>query len=270
MLKQRVRTDDNTNVGAQQEYCGRGRNSNSSIDNPNSAKSTAISCPSEEKLRVPCYCEENVWRLAYRRLFGSTTETTETTKDASIIIDKENEQFYVVFVSNDERCCPMNNQRASKKPNELCFWDYHVILIQCSKLNVKKKSIIFSQVLDMDSRLSYPCTLDDYLNGTFKLDFIDNKASKKYSPKFRVVRAELFLPHFYSDRMHMYNDGKWSSPPPTYDCILTDLRTKKMTNTDSLSNLNEYISMSGGKGKESSVMGEVMSLAELRAKFEVP
>lgn len=264
MLKQRT---DNARVGDNTV-----KNSTNVIENPNSAKSTAISCPSERELRIPCYCEENVWRLAYRRIFGPPT----VSKSPIVNPDKENEQYYVVFVSNDERCCPMLNQRASKRPDEPCFWDYHVILIHCSKQNDitkgtkgKKSSVnaVFAQVLDMDTRLSYPCTLNEYLNGTFKIDFVDGKASRKFSPKFRVVRAEMFLQNFYSDRMHMFQNGKWSSPPPTYDCILTDLRKMKLSKDGSMSNLNDYISMSGGKGKESSVMGEVLTLAELRSKF---
>ena len=37
---------------------------------PRTAAETALSCASDRDLRVPCYCEENVWRLAHRRLRG--------------------------------------------------------------------------------------------------------------------------------------------------------------------------------------------------------
>jgi hypothetical protein len=69
---------------------------------PNSASSTAISCVSEKDLRTACYCEENIWRLAYRRLRGSREET-ERRNDRTSLGGKENEEYYVVFVSNKER-----------------------------------------------------------------------------------------------------------------------------------------------------------------------
>ncbi len=59
----------------------------------NSAGATALSCSSEAKLRCPCYCEENVWRLAYRRLNGAAGANT----------DKENDEYHVVFISNPEK-----------------------------------------------------------------------------------------------------------------------------------------------------------------------
>jgi len=314
MLKQRSGSQANiinNNVGTNQ------------LDTPTSARATAISCPSEQDLRVPCYCEENVWRLAYRRIFGppspssspssssssssppfSLSSSLSTDSDTLTAVDKENEQYYVVFISNDVKCCPMLNQRASKNPNEPCFWDYHVVLIQSHSLSSpsttspststsstspspSSSSAAQTHVLDMDSRLPYPCPLDEYLNETFRLDFIDVDATKKYSPKFRVVRAELFLQYFSSDRMHMFQDGQWSSPPPSYDCIIADLQkmelsmnmnmnmnatttTTTTTTTGSMStsmsNLNDYIDMKV-KNKEPASMGEVMTMSELLAKF---
>lgn len=228
-------------------------------DDPNSAEATAISCRSEKALRVPNYCEENVWRLAYRRLYGNGKNNNE--------VDKENEQYYVVFVSNDDRCCPMFNQRASESADSACVWDYHVILIQSSQATGSRgKKEVTAQVLDMDSRLSFPSSLDNYLNRTFQEDLIEKTTKKKFPPKFRVVRAELYLRNFYSDRMHMFHEGKWYAEPPKYNCILTDAKTMKKKK-GIMSNLNDYISMSGGKGKESSVMGEVLTLKELRSKF---
>lgn len=244
--------------GSQSNIGNNAERSNQQRETPTSAQASAISCPSELGLRVPCYCEENVWRLAHRRLFGPTTITNTSTTDSDITVDKENEQYYVVFISNSIKCCPMFHQRASQNVDEPCFWDYHVILIHSS-------SSSFTQVLDMDSRLDYPCTLDEYIQNTFQYDFIDNNAARKYSPMFRVIRAESFLRHFSSNRMHMFQDGKWSSPPPNYDCILADEHKNKK---GSVSNLNDYIQMNGnGIGKDSSIMGDVVTLKEFRARF---
>jgi len=64
--------------------------------NKNSAGATARSCIKEKNLRAPCYCEENVWRLAYHRTMGDLG-------GGEINNSKENEEYYVVFVSNEER-----------------------------------------------------------------------------------------------------------------------------------------------------------------------
>ena len=39
----------------------------------------------------------------------------------------------------------------------------------------------------------------------------------------RVVPGKSYLKHFYSDRMHMYSEGKWNSPPPSYMPIMNGL-----------------------------------------------
>jgi hypothetical protein len=74
-------------------------NSNA-LDSVNSAGAKAMKCSSEKKIRTPSYCEENVWRLAYRRLKGSAADTGVTSSG------KENEEYYVVFISNDGRLVP--------------------------------------------------------------------------------------------------------------------------------------------------------------------
>ena len=253
MLRQR----SSTGIVISNHSDNNGKSNGNQLDNPRSAKASALSCQSDQDLRVPCYCEENVWRLAYRRVYG---------RSAINNIDKENEQYHVVFISNDDKCCPMLHQKASKYEDDICFWDYHVILLQSVSVSGKNKKS--THVLDMDSRLPYSCPLDEYLNESFKLDFglLDNETSQKYSPKFRVVRAELYLQNFYSDRMHMFVNGEWSSPPPKYDCIITD--EGLMNKTGSMSNLKDYINMVSTKGKDSSpMMGDVMNLDELRAKF---
>ena len=80
-------------------------NENSNIENDgvNSAGKTARTCSSELKLRTSCYCEENVWRLAYRRLKGPLEQSGKDDDTASSMGGKENEEYYVVFISNDGR-----------------------------------------------------------------------------------------------------------------------------------------------------------------------
>ena len=95
------------------------------------AESTAIlpSITSDHDLRVSCYCEENAWRLVYRHLHYQKQQTTNSSNNCN---------YFVVFVSNDKRCCPYFNQRAKPKPTstddistmDYVCWDYHVIVIR--------------------------------------------------------------------------------------------------------------------------------------------
>lgn len=172
------------------------------MDHPsfNEVAQSALDAPSDEGLRVPCYCEENVYRLVARKLTQLESETSSVTGIS----------YFVVFVSNESQCVPMFHQLASKTPTSVCLWDYHVIVIQVHG------SDDGAQILDIDSRLPYPCPLELYLHCTFPEDVPPN-----YAPLFRVVRAEAYLKHFSSDRSHMRNvDGTWSASPPTYACIL--------------------------------------------------
>jgi hypothetical protein len=241
-------------------------NSSNSHESANSAGATARKCSSEKKLRSSCYCEENVWRLAYRRLKGSLTESDKSNSG------KENEEYYAVFISNEGRCCPMLNQLASDHPMKPCFWDYHVILIQSSKMVKRGRSVVHADVLDMDSYLPYPCALKDYLDGTFKINYSDEDEQKCYAPMFRVVRAENYLRHFYSDRMHMRKeDGSWMAEPPAYDCITTS--NMKKNKRGYLSNLDDYIAVSNDKSSKekcTSLLGDVYTLEQLRSKFCLP
>lgn len=236
---------------------------NNPFNEPNSAEMTARLCPSESKLRVPCFCEENVWRLAHRRLYRPLIgeDYNDEQCNDGITTGKENEEYYVTFISNEKRCCPMMNQQASESPSTPCFWDYHVILIQCTK----GRKITDAKVLDLDSRLPYSCSLQQYLDGTFgDLSFQDDIVGAKYAPIFRVIRAEMYLRHFYSDRRHMLkSDGAWAATPPKYDCMTTS--DMVMNENGCQSNLDEYISMCQHKGDK--IFGEVFTLDQLQSKF---
>ena len=59
------------------------------------AEESALNAPSDEALRVPYYCEENVWRLLYRKKH-----------------ECPDDRFWVVFISNTikVRKCSMNEK----------------------------------------------------------------------------------------------------------------------------------------------------------------
>jgi hypothetical protein len=160
--------------------------------NSKSAAETAHTAATASCLRVPFYCEENVWRLAYKQSH-----------------EQPDDKFFVVFISNAVQSVPMYHQLASTDPNQPCCWDYHVILL------CRTSSDSHVRVCDLDSRLPPNCPLEHYLKRSFAL-----KNHDELQPVFRVISAPLYLAHFASDRSHMYCNGKWNAPPPPYDCIL--------------------------------------------------
>mmetsp|Transcript_27613 Transcript_27613/g.40773 ORF Transcript_27613/g.40773 Transcript_27613/m.40773 type:complete len:224 (+) Transcript_27613:112-783(+) len=177
----------------------------------NEATQSAIEAPSDHSLRVPCYCEENVYRLAARKLQAKAHAAS----------------YYVIFISNEAQCIPMYYQLAGKTPSTACFWDYHVLLLQVNDT---------PKILDIDSHLPYPCPLDTYIYNSFPSP---GETPKEYAPLFRVVNAMTFLQQFCSDRRHMLKDGSWSAKPPTYSCIRVR-RERNNVSTEDIFNLDSY------------------------------
>ncbi|OEU10525.1 hypothetical protein FRACYDRAFT_193868 [Fragilariopsis cylindrus CCMP1102] len=196
------------------------------------AAKSAIEASSDKSLRVPCYCEENVWRLAYRKIhqqekkkkqqqekkqkrqqkkkkITTAAATTTTTTTSSF-------QYHVVFISNPKGCAPLFQQLAASDRDSAVFWDYHDVTEGTTTTTVLTKNTL---VWDIDSYLPFPCHLEDYIEMVFpnNLDW-----PKEYAPYFRVIDASIYLRHFSSDRSHMYNSdtNTWNALPPSYDCIL--------------------------------------------------
>jgi N-terminal glutamine amidase len=164
----------------------------SNINHLQPAATSAVSAPDEESLRVPFYCEENVWRLLYRKLFAS--------KDTSAA------EWYAVFISNPRQSVVMYHQRAAVT-DHVC-WDYHVVAMAVTE----NEALVY----DVDSHLPFPCALDWYVQQSFPDD-----VPATYAPLFRVVPALQYLQHFASDRRHMYSmvTRQFQAPPPCYACI---------------------------------------------------
>ena len=204
----------------------------------NTAAATALTAPSDLTLRVPCYCEENVWRLAYRKLQQQDKNTKK--------------RYHVVFVSNANKCVCFFYQKASGNPMKPVLWDYHVLLIE--EETIRNHDVVVS-VLDVDSYLPYPCPLSHYVQYSFPQD--KNVAA---APQFRVLEATQFLQVFASDRMHMWNEAKqeWLATPPTYDCITNDDNNKS-------SNLSTFINMQ--ENLDHPQYGQVLNLPQLLQRF---
>ncbi|XP_067323408.1 protein N-terminal glutamine amidohydrolase [Anolis sagrei] len=183
-----------------------------------------------------CYCEENVWKLCE-------------------YIQRQNqyplEEFYAVFISNDRRMVPLWKQQAGCG-GEPVIWDYHVILLHVASGD---QNFIY----DLDTVLPFPCPFDTYIEEAFKSDSIINPG---YRRKVRLIRADVYLKTFASDRSHMKDaSGNWLKPPPLYPCIET---------ADFKMNLDSFISMNPDVG-----WGSVFSLPDFvqafgRTDFEHP
>jgi hypothetical protein len=154
---------------------------------------TALQATNDQDLRVPYYCEENVWRLTYRK-----------------VREQPEDHFFVVIISNSIKSVPMFQQRANSDPSTALCWDYHVILL-CARTS--QQDVV---VYDIDTILPYHSPLQDYLRHSFPYEW-----PYPYAPMFRLVPAKLYLRCFASDRMHMFNaeEQKWNAPCPSYDCI---------------------------------------------------
>ncbi|GFR81341.1 protein N-terminal glutamine amidohydrolase [Elysia marginata] len=178
-----------------------------------------------------CYCEENVWKLA--AFVKENCSLGELSK------------CYCVFISNKSKKIPLWQQKASRDSDGLVVWDYHVIFVYQEGL----KSLVF----DLDTKLSFPCTMREYATACIG----DEKTLKQqYKRMFRVIPVAEFLSTFASDRSHMINEkGEWLSPPPKYPPISC---------SDSTNNIEEFISMS-----EDFKHGKVLHLSAFLEMFKV-
>jgi N-terminal glutamine amidase len=217
----------------------------------------AVAC--DHDLRHPYYCEENVWRLAHRKLrppcgttgsssSGAATTTAPASSARRSATPPDEELFRVVFISNRRKAVPMLFQRASRAPESIaCCWDYHVVLlgIQSSSPPTTRRRTRTQDTADEgDDGATIVGRFGSSSNNNKKVvmvydvdttltpypialsDYLDatfgggNRRSGD-EPLFRVVPASVYLKHFASDRRHMYNaaTGTWTAPPPPYQCI---------------------------------------------------
>ncbi|XP_039377191.1 protein N-terminal glutamine amidohydrolase isoform X3 [Mauremys reevesii] len=96
--------------------------------------------------------------------------------------------------------------------DEPVVWDYHVILLHVASGD---QNFIY----DLDTVLPFPCPFDTYIEEAFKSDDILLPGFRR---KIRLIRADLYLKTFASDRSHMKDaSGHWQKPPPFYPCIET-------------------------------------------------
>ena len=147
------------------------------------------------------FCEENIWHLCQNKEFAKL-------------------QKFVLFISNIEKKCPFWFQKSNSK-HEPIWWDYHVTLA----VNLSSWYIY-----DLDTTLSFPVELENYVFYTFKGL---SRVGKDYFPNFKIIDAERYAKEFYSDRSHMKDkNGNWIADPPTWPLIVNS----KELNIDDLFN----------------------------------
>ena len=222
-----------------------------------SASITALSASADSELRVPCFCEENVWRLAYRKLHSAASAGNSQAASS---------KYFAVFISNPSKCVCFFHQLANPNPLTPVFWDYHVLLFE--QQQQRQSANHTTLVWDIDSYLPYPCPLADYLDNAFPALPTNQERDdgglvahelEQIAPCFRVVPAETFLTHFSCDRSHMWDatKKKWRAPPPTYPAILP--------NGNQENNLMTYINMT--TNQNDAIYGSVLNRQQLEARF---
>uniref|UniRef100_A0A8C5RKS5 Protein N-terminal glutamine amidohydrolase n=1 Tax=Laticauda laticaudata TaxID=8630 RepID=A0A8C5RKS5_LATLA len=174
------------------------------------------------------YSEENIWKLC---------EHIRNKNQYPL------EEFYAVFISNDRKMIPLWKQQAGCEDQPV-IWDYHVVLLHVSNGD---QNFIY----DLDTVLPFPCPFGTYIEEAFKSDSIINTEFRR---KVRLVRADMYLKTFASDRSHMKDaSGNWLKTPPLYPCIET---------ADCKMNLDDFISMKADAG-----WGFVLKLSDFVREF---
>ncbi|ETO23247.1 hypothetical protein RFI_13936, partial [Reticulomyxa filosa] len=138
---------------------------------------------------------------------------------------------------------PIWNSKSSSNSLNPIIWDYHVIGLYLHPSNWSE-----SVILDVDSRLSFPCKVGTFVEGSFQPQLVESQPiPKKWKHQFRCIPAQQYLNTFYSDRSHMLDlrdktKKTYLSTPPTYPCILLE----GMKNGTNL--MKEFVDMKNRNG----------------------
>jgi len=191
-----------------------------------SSRSTPPSIPSDN-VYTPYYCEENIYLLA--KSFSADPQVVGTW------------DVFILFISNHNKAVALWCQQKAHEPHLPVVWDYHVILILRPRnhlgQNVAESGVVplplpeekaHTWAYDFDTCLDLPCTLQEYLDWTFR------DVNPQYQSLFRVIPCEIYLNHFASDRSHMLTvkedeltsavkmsrvPDDYCVPPPVYEPI---------------------------------------------------
>lgn len=147
----------------------------------------------------PFYCDENAWWLCAEPALGDGPR-------------------HVVFIMAPRGACPLAAQKAVP-PGDLCWWDYHVVVLDAA-----------NRIWDLDTRLGCPVPGRDWLAGSFP--FVEQLPAD-LQPLFRLEQADTYRARFASDRSHMRStEGGWLHPPPPWPPIGEGMRLPDYRRTD--------------------------------------
>ncbi|EIW60754.1 uncharacterized protein TRAVEDRAFT_71054 [Trametes versicolor FP-101664 SS1] len=163
-----------------------------------------------DSVYTSCYCEENIYLLA--QAFTQLSDADSTADDRG----PWPWQIYVVFISNGGKTVALWSQ---KTPSGVVVWDYHVVLVLLPRTPLDPGSDgaptpesdsqgtaeRHAWVYDFDTTLPVPCSWIDYIAGTFPYAAARARScvDERFHSVFRVIRADVYLDHFASDRSHM-------------------------------------------------------------------
>ncbi|MCO5583343.1 hypothetical protein L7F22_037253 [Adiantum nelumboides] len=101
------------------------------------------------------------------------------------------------------RTTPSLPRRQSSIPTDYSILEtVYVPQSNTSSINFESEVSTYSWVYDLDSCLTIPTRLPQYLQATFKSD-IHSTVSAHFRPQFRIISAANYLAYFASDRSHM-------------------------------------------------------------------
>lgn len=98
-----------------------------------------------------------------------------------------------------------------------------------SSTTTTDKKPLQSWVYDLDSRITSPAPLAEYISSTFGLDNgLGANVNKRFRPLFRVIPGNTYFTRFGSDRSHMKkrksstdpSSFDWTSPRPSWDLLM--------------------------------------------------
>ncbi|MBX2841600.1 MAG: hypothetical protein KTR26_07495 [Flammeovirgaceae bacterium] len=146
------------------------------------------------------------------------------------------QQSFVLFISSPHEIFPIWNQDQSSGPEEVLFWDYHVIFLVYENQ---------WKILDFNTLLSFPENAKIYFNQSFRPEHVYHFI---YPPHFKFIETDTYLNKFSSDRSHMQEaSGDFLKPPPPWSVINQNLKP----------NFSDFINFNSKK------LGEILNLEEV-------
>ncbi|KAI5850412.1 N-terminal glutamine amidase-domain-containing protein [Morchella snyderi] len=156
------------------------------------------------------YCEENIYHMIRDH-----------------VAPEHWGDFYVVFISNVEKCVALNFQKVGVTPDTPVYWDYHVILLHHPRATAPHTLTVY----DLDTLLPFGTPHHAYLAHTFPPTLPDPRLAHPPAPaRFKLVPALDYMRMFASTRAHMWReymteDGdlerRWAAEPPPWPAVVS-------------------------------------------------